>query len=126
MERAKTRLLKQYELLLTNSESVGLVLSEYAAMGDWRLLFLERDDTKKVTEQDVVRVAKAYLKESNRTTGIFIPTKNPDRAEIPATPDVATLLKDFKGGEILSQGEASTPPRPTSKAACFAASWPTG
>lgn len=109
VERAKTRLVKQYELLLANTESVGLVLSEYAAMGDWRLLFLERDDTKKVTEQDVVRVAKAYLKESNRTTGIFIPTKNPERAEIPATPDVATLLKDFKGGEMLSQGEAFDP-----------------
>ena len=28
-------------------------------MGDWRLLFLERDEIKKVTEQDVLRVAKA-------------------------------------------------------------------
>jgi zinc protease len=59
-----------------------------------------------VTEADVLRVAKAYLKESNRTTGLFIPTKSPDRAEIPATPDVATLLKDFKGGEAISQGES--------------------
>src|SRR5262249_38216601 len=48
VERAKARLLKNYELLLTNSESVGLVFSESAAMGDWRLLFVERDDTKKV------------------------------------------------------------------------------
>ena len=65
---------------------VGLTLSESAAAGDWRLLFLERDDIKKVTEQDVLRVAKAYLKESNRTLGEFIPTKNPDRAEIPPRP----------------------------------------
>ena len=84
VQRAKDRILKNIELGLTNSESVGLTLSESAAAGDWRLLFLERDDIKKVTEQDVLRVAKAYLKESNRTLGEFIPTKNPDRAEIPA------------------------------------------
>src|SRR5207247_691200 len=49
------------------------------------------------------------LKESNRTLGQFIPTKNPDRAEIPATPDTAVLLKDFKGGEMVSQGEVFDP-----------------
>src|SRR6185295_6479129 len=99
VERGKARLLKQFDLNLNNSERIGLFLSEYLASGDWRLLFHSRDQIKKVTEQDVVRVAKAYLKESNRTLGEFIPTKTPDRAEVPATPDVATLLKDFKGGE---------------------------
>src|SRR5436305_1756417 len=80
-------------------EGVGVTLSEAAAAGDWRLLFLERDEIKKVTEQDVLRVAKAYLKASNRTLGEFIPTKTPDRAEIPAPPDVTARFKDFKGGE---------------------------
>ena len=42
-------------------------------MGDWRLMFLNRDRIAKVTADDVVRVAKAYLKESNRTVGEFIP-----------------------------------------------------
>ena len=109
VERAKTRILKQIELNLTNSETVGLMISESAASGDWRLLFLLRDQIRKVTEQDVLRVAKAYLKGSNRTLGEFIPTKTPDRAEIPAAPDTAVLLKDYKGGEIVSQGEAFDP-----------------
>jgi zinc protease len=109
VERAKARILKQIELNLTNSETVGLMLSESAASGDWRLLFLSRDQIRKVTEQDVLRVAKAYLKESNRTLGEFIPTKTPDRAEIPAAPDTAVLLKDYKGGEMVSQGEAFDP-----------------
>ena len=109
VDRAKTRLLKQVELSLTNSEGIGVVMSEYASMGDWRLLFLNRDQIKKITPADVVRVAKTYLKESNRTLGVFIPTKNPDRAEIPATPDVTALLKDFKGGEAIAQGEAFEP-----------------
>src|SRR5687768_6853849 len=67
VERAKTRLTKQYELDIANSELVGTIISEFAAQGDWRLLFFARDEVKKVTEQDVVRVAKAYLKPSNRT-----------------------------------------------------------
>jgi len=109
VDRAKTRLLKQVDLQLTNSQNIGLTLSEYAASGDWRLLFYQRDSIKKVTVDDVVRVAKAYLKESNRTLGEFIPTKTPDRAEIPDTPDAEAVLKDFKGGAALSQGETFVP-----------------
>ncbi len=55
------------------------------------------------------RVAKAYLKSSNRTVGEFIPTKTPDRAEIPATPDAAAIFKDYKGGASLQQGEEFDP-----------------
>jgi zinc protease len=109
VERGKARLLKQFDLNLTNSERIGLILSEYEASGDWRLYFHSRDQIKKVTEQDVVRVAKAYLKESNRTLGEFIPTKTPDRADIPAAPDVASVLKDFSGGTGIVQGEAFDP-----------------
>jgi zinc protease len=109
VERAKTKILKQTELNLTNSERIGLTLSEYSAQGDWRLLFLERDEVKKVTDADVLRVAKAYLKDSNRTVGLFIPTDKPDRAEIPAPPDVASVVKDYKGGAALQQGEAFDP-----------------
>jgi zinc protease len=109
VERAKIRILKQFDLNLTNSQTIGLTISEYAASGDWRLLFLERDRVKNVTEQDVARVATLYLKESNRTLGEFIPTKNPDRAEIPAAPDPAEVLKNYKGGAAISEGEAFSP-----------------
>ena len=109
VERAKTRLLRAIEMRMTNSQSVGLNLTEWASMGDWRLMFLTRDRIKDVTPDDVVRVAKAYLMESNRTVGEFIPTAKPERAEIPATGDVAELFKNFKGGEAISQGEAFDP-----------------
>jgi zinc protease len=109
VERAKAKILKQYDLQLANSQSVGLTISEYAASGDWRLLYLTRDRIKNVTEQDVARVAKAYLQDSNRTLGEFIPTKNPVRAEIPATPDTEVILKDYKGGAVLAEGEAFDP-----------------
>jgi zinc protease len=111
VERSKARLLKQFDLNLNNSERIGLFLSEYEASGDWRLFFHSRDQIRKVTEQDVARVAKAYFKESNRTLGQFIPTKTPDRAEIAAAPAAGEVLKGYTGGAAIEQGEAfaSTP-----------------
>jgi zinc protease len=109
VERAKTNLLKNFELILRTPDRVGLVLSEWMAMGDWRLLFLHRDRLRKVTPEDVQRVATAYLKTSNRTLGLFIPTPKPDRAEIPATPDIALALKDYKGDAVIASGEAFDP-----------------
>jgi zinc protease len=109
VERQKTRLLKEIELEMADSQSVALDLSEYYSQGDWRLMFLTRDRLKAVTPEQVLRVAKAYLKESNRTLASFIPTKSPDRAEIPPTPDVAAALKDFKGSAAVVEGEAFDP-----------------
>jgi zinc protease len=109
VERVKTRLLKQIELQMANTQSVALELSDWESQGDWRLLFVLRDRIKEVKPEDVQRVAKAYFKESNRTLAEFIPTAKPDRAEIPPTPDVAAMLKDFKGGEAIAPGEAFDP-----------------
>jgi zinc protease len=105
VDRAKARILKNYELAATNSQSVAMQLGGYAGDGDWRTFYLLRDEIGKVTPADVTRVAKAYLKTSNRTLGEFIPTEAPDRAEIPATPDPAVRFKDYKGGAVIQQGE---------------------
>lgn len=109
VDRAKTRLLKNIDLSLSNSEEVGLYLSEWIAQGDWRLLFLDRDRIKAVTPDDVKRVASEYLKTSNRTIGEFIPDAKPDRTEVPAKTDVAAVVKDYKGQAALEQGEAFDP-----------------
>lgn len=90
---------------------MGAVLTNYVGQGDWRMFFLFRDRLKKVTAADVQRVAAKYLVQSNRTVGMFIPTENPTRAEIPQVTkeDVAQMFKDFKGGEALASGEAFDP-----------------
>jgi zinc protease len=126
VDRAKGRILKNIELALTNSQRVGIMLGGAEGQGDWRSLFLERDEVSKVTPADVLRVAKAYLKSSNRTLGEFIPTATPDRAEIPATPDLAARFKDFKGGAAIQQGETFDPTPQNIEARVIRAKLPNG
>ena len=109
VNRAKAALLRRIELSLNNSARVGLELSEWQSMGDWRLLFLNRDRIRAVTPDDVKRVAAAYLKPSNLTLGIFVPTPKPDRSEVPPPPDVVALVKDYRGDTARSVGEAFDP-----------------
>jgi zinc protease len=109
VERARRALITSFELTLNQADRVGLGLSEWIAIGDWRLFFLHRDLIKKVKPEDVKRVAETYLKPSNRTIANFIPTQKPDRAEIGPAPDVASLVKDYKGDTAVVEGEAFDP-----------------
>lgn len=88
---------------------MGLTLSDWASRGDWRLLFLYRDRLKTTTTEDVARVVRTYLKTDNRTVGRFIPTEKPDRAPLPPEPDVAAMVKDYKGQATVAAGEAFDP-----------------
>jgi zinc protease len=97
------------EQALTKSQRIALELSEWAGAGDWRLLFLYRDRVAKVTPDDVNRVAAKYLRQSNRTTGMFIPSKQVARTPIPEAPSALEIVKDYKGGKALSAGEAFDP-----------------
>ncbi len=106
VERAKKAFASNFDLLLNDSARVGLRLSGSAAQGDWRLMFLHRDRMAQVTPADVQRVAAHYLKPSNRTVGVFLPAKEPDRATIPPTPDVAALIKDYQSKDEVAAGEA--------------------
>jgi zinc protease len=109
VNRSKTRFNKDLERLLTASDRLAVRLSEWSACGDWRLFFLNRDRLTKVTAEDVNKAAKKYLLPSNRTVGTFLPTKTPRRSVIPATPDVAALVKDYKGGVGIAAGEEFDP-----------------
>ncbi len=96
VEKEKARILHSMELRMANSQQAALGLSEMIASGDWRLFFLNYDQIKNVSPEDVVRVAKLYFKESNRTVGEFIPTAAPDRTEVPASSDLEAVFKDYK------------------------------
>jgi zinc protease len=111
VDRIRTKMLKNFDLAFNNSQRVALQLSEWASMGDWRLMFLDRDRIEKVTPEDVARVARTYLKASNRTLGEFIPTENPDkdRTVVPEPQNVSELLKNYTGKAAIEDGEVFDP-----------------
>ncbi len=109
VERAKTNLLKNIELGFNASDRIGMQLSEWASMGDWRLVFLHRDRIGEVTVADVQAVATTYLKPANRTIGRFIPAETPDRVEIPLALDVGVMVAGYEGRTDLAVGEEFDP-----------------
>jgi len=98
-----------YERALANPQQFGVSLSEYIAAGDWRLFFLARERTAKVTADEIAREAARFFRRDNRTVGLFLPEDEPQRAEIPAALPVAALLAEFKPRQAAAAGEAFDP-----------------
>jgi len=110
VERVRTGLLRNLENSLSDPQSMATgALNTAISQGDWRLMFLQHDRLKDVQAADLVRVAKAYFKASNRTVGYYIPDAAPDRTVVPETPDLEGLLKDYKSSVAISRGESFDP-----------------
>jgi zinc protease len=105
LARWRTAELKELELAFTDSSRLAVELSEYAALGDWRTLFAHRARIEAITAADVQRVAAAYFRPSNRTTGRFVPTAAPARAPLTTTPDLAAAVAGIDGA---ADGRAAT------------------
>jgi zinc protease len=103
--RAQQQFRKYNEQLAADSHRLLIQLTESEAAGDWRLFFINRDQLEKVTVDDVNRVAKKYLQASNRTVGVYIPTDQPQRTPIADPPEIASIVKDYKGRSDTSVGE---------------------
>jgi zinc protease len=109
MARTRTSLLNDSEKTLANHETLGVQLSEYIALGDWRLFFVARDGLARITPEQVAAAAAKYYRRDNRTIGIFLPEENPQRADIPPAPALAEVMKDFNPREDTSVAEAFDP-----------------
>ena len=109
VDRAKSKQLKNIDLIMNNSVNLATHLSEAIGAGDWRLFFLNRDRIRAATAADVQRAALSYLKPANRTVGIFVPTQKPERIEIPVVAEVGSMLKDYQGDPPIAKGEAFDP-----------------
>ncbi len=110
VDRIRTGLLRNLERSLSDPQSIATgALNAAISQGDWRLMFLQHDRLEDVSPSDVLRVAQAYFKASNRTVGYYIPDVAPDRTVIPATPDLESLLANYKSKVTVSQGERFDP-----------------
>ena len=110
VERIKTQMLKGLETQLANPAGIATGgLHSAIADGDWRLMFLANTRLKDVSPEDLVRVAKAYFKPSNRTVGYYIPDAAPDRTVVPSAPDLEATLKDYKNTITVVHGEDFDP-----------------
>ena len=105
LDRAKNAIIKQIENITNNTIGLCVNLTEAIGAGDWRLFYLNRDRIEKLTLADVQAVANKYYKSSNRTWGLFIPDKNPDRVKVADAGDIDALVKNYKGKEVKKQTE---------------------
>ena len=105
VNRARQQILKAREMAATDTSRIAVALSEWASQGDWRLYFLDRDRIEKVTPEAVQKAAARYLKQNNRTVGLFLPTDKPARVEVPPTPDIAALVSNYQGRAAIAEGE---------------------
>jgi zinc protease len=106
VDRARVRNKRADEMLASNAQAMSQALSSSAALGDWRLHFVQRDRIAAVTADDVNRVAKTYFHPANRTVGIYTPEKAPNRVAVAAAPPIESIVKDYKGGTVTAAGEA--------------------
>lgn len=109
VKRAVQQILKARELETSDSDRIAISLSDWAAQGDWRLYFMYRDAIESLTREQVQQVAEKYFVRNNRTTGLFIPSEESDRVSIPEAPDIAAMLKGYKGREAVAAGEQIDP-----------------
>ncbi|MEW6368627.1 MAG: pitrilysin family protein [Acidobacteriota bacterium] len=106
LDRFKAKELKEFDLAMTDSQRISVELSEWAALGDWRMLFIHRDRVRALTVEQVQSVASQFLRQSNRIVGLFVPTPNPERSPLPAPVDVQAAVKAYRGEQGVSAGEA--------------------
>jgi predicted Zn-dependent peptidase len=71
VERAKRRYQTASAFGRSGTGSVSKNLAEAIAGGDWRMFVDIPANVARVTKDDVVRVAQAYLNEKTRTVGLF-------------------------------------------------------
>lgn len=107
-EMARTRQIvdNSFEAALASAERVGLGLSSFIGLGDWRLFFWAREAHKEITAEQVQKAAAKYFIRDNRTVAMFVPENEPKRADVAAAPAPSTLLANWKPTIQVAQGEA--------------------
>jgi len=107
--RLQRNSLNTMERAMADPQRVGVAMSNVIALGDWRFAFYARDRLSAITAEQAAAAAARYFRRDNRTVGTLVPDDEPRRAEMPPAPDLAALLKDYRGGQAIAAGEEFDP-----------------
>jgi zinc protease len=75
LQKAKNQIESEFIYAQDSIFGQAMKIGYYEAVGGWRLMDGYLDGIRKVTREDVQRVAKAYLDRDRRTVGVLLPTK---------------------------------------------------
>ncbi len=75
VQRAKNQIEASFIFRQDSLYMQAMMIGKFEILGSWRLRDKYLDGIRKVTPEDLQRVALKYLTEDNRTVGILIPTK---------------------------------------------------
>jgi zinc protease len=113
VDRVVSQMMRGLENNLSNPQAIATgALNTAIAQGDWRLMFWQHDRLDSVTPSEVVRVAKAYFKPSNRTVGYYIPDAAPDRTVVTPAPAISETLKNYTSTVKVARAESFDPSIP--------------
>lgn len=91
-----------YERMFADPEVFGVDISDYIALGDWRLFFVHRDAWEKMTPDAVTQAWNKYFVRDNRVVGVFLPDDQPQRAQMTPAPTLDEVLSKY---EFKSEGQ---------------------
>jgi zinc protease len=75
LQKAKNQIEAAFIFAQDSIFGQAMKIGYYEMVGDWRLIDSYLDNMRKVTREDLRRVAQKYLQRDNRTVGTLIPTK---------------------------------------------------
>ena len=76
LTKAKNQIEASFIMGQDSNFNRAMLLGQYETVASWKLLDKYVDEMRKVTAEDVMRVAKQYFSEDNRTVGILVPVKD--------------------------------------------------
>lgn len=84
-----------YERTFADPETFGVDISDFIALGDWRLFFIHRDAWEKMTPEAVTAAWNRFMVRDNRVVGMFLPDDKPQRAQFTPAPTLDDVLKSY-------------------------------
>lgn len=112
LNRIKTAWLNEWQQIYNSQSSLAAALSDAVANGDWRLFFIEPERIKAANLADIKKDLNTWLIPNNRTSGLYLPAKDPQYAPTSKPADLDKWLSELKtGGERIAIDNFDTSPQ---------------